>query len=371
MLPKPGVTRNPVFEAGYDIVRDENGIGLRQEIQLGPNDRPDRPWELKLRFEPPEKSIRAFKKEPVDWKTNCRNFGNEVLQFRYDPFADTFYLATDWNQSQEEDKELTLTSGQRLGVRNESKDDKPRISLASLDGRQLTPAPALTWLELNESEDRSLLVQDFSLLRQGPGRSNVHTILFPEIQKVLEDRTLVGRNAKLSMKLFWLERLQKDAWTLVDVSRIDDEGASIQIGGTSLKVQETKPVRIDDSLTRDEFREFDFEISRRNLPSKKFSITLAISSPSGQPLDRWLVQLLDREGNEPHRTCRRKINRTYGLRESAKGANKLLKLTHEFILDSEAFKEGAVLGIANLDEIKKAYKDLPTVEFPDAFNALD
>lgn len=371
VLPKPGVTRNPVFEAGYDIVRDENGIGLRQEIQLGPNDRPDRPWELKLRFEPPEKSIRAFKKEPVDWKTNCRNFGNEVLQFRYDPFADTFYLATDWNQSQEEDKELTLTSGQRLGVRNESKDDKPRISLASLDGRQLTPAPALTWLELNESEDRSLLVQDFSLLRQGPGRSNVHTILFPEIQKVLEDRTLVGRNAKLSMKLFWLERLQKDAWTLVDVSRIDDEGASIQIGGTSLKVQETKPVRIDDSLTRDEFREFDFEISRRNLPSKKFSITLAISSPSGQPLDRWLVQLLDREGNEPHRTCRRKINRTYGLRESAKGANKLLKLTHEFILDSEAFKEGAVLGIANLDEIKKAYKDLPTVEFPDAFNALD
>ena len=173
------------------------------------------------------------------------------------------------------------------------------------------------------------------------------------------------------MNLFWLERLRKDVWTYIDVSKIDEEEAIVRIGSASPKVKEREFVKIDDSLTGDEFSEFDFAISRQNLSSDKFSIKLTISSPSNKPLDRWLVQLLDKTGREPHRTCRRKTNRIYGLKESVDGTNKLLEITHEFVVDREAFKEGAILGIANLDEIKKTYSSLPAVEFSSVFSAMD
>lgn len=369
ILPRPKVLRTPQFGKEVFTEQDKEGIGLKQTIQLGPDDRPEN-WELLLKFEP-EASIRAFQKSPVDWKASSRNFGNEVLSFRYDPLNESFFLVTDWGETREDDKQIKVHNGLEIGVRDNSAKDKPVISVASLDGRELTPAPALVWLELTGPRGSNFIVQDFFLQRQGPGRSNVNSILFPEIQPILENRTLVQRESQLDMKFAWIDRFKPNAWTMIDISKIDTEAPFLRIGNTTQKIKERESLRINDSLIGDEFRDYDFSISRTNLSPDQFSLKLSIQSKAGKKLDRWLVQLLNKEGNEPHRTCRRVSNRSYGVGESVSGFEELQTITHEFLLDREAFSEGATLGIANLDEINKAYPELPNVTFPKSLKALD
>jgi len=359
VLPKYKLSRSPEFTdvRSWDV--EDVGTGIQQSIQLGPEDRPKQPWQLSLGFRPPDQSIAAFAKAPVEWSTTCKNFGNEVLEFRYNPVGRNFSLFTEW-KSKISDRTLSLASG-KLGVRNKSKKDRPRLQLASLNSTQMTPAPALIWLKLQDQEGRSILVQDFFL--PGQTLSNVHEVLFPEIEKVLQNRTLVPRDSKLDMTVHWMDRIRRgSAWTRIDLSQIDLNG---RIGSKKEPVREKRALDFGDLLAGDEFKGYKFSVLRESLGSKKFSIKINVKSPDGKPLDVWLIQLLDKDGNEPHRTCRRETFRSYRVTESIGGRKQVEEITHEFVVNREDFETGATLGIAHIDEIK----DLPSVEFKGSFEA--
>jgi hypothetical protein len=377
VLPRPQVTRNPRFEdESYPEIKDKKRADLKQIIQLGSEDRPKN-WELLLQFEP-DTSIRAFKKAPVAWEAKCQNFGNEVLEFRYDPLLRKFFLFTEAWKPDADDKEFVLANGQELQIRDRSENgDKPKVFVTSKDGMQLTPTPALTWLELADQQGKSrFLVQDFDLRRQQS--SNVHPISFPEIQRILENRSLVRADANLDMKLVWMELFRKDAWAMVDVSQIDDEQSIVKNeNGAQIAAREGFSVKLDGLLPKNgEFAKFDFGLWIKNTSARnstlrdEFTIKLEIQSPKGKPLDQWLVQLLAANGEELHRTCRRETKRVYGL----DGTSGLVKMTHEFVVSRKEFNPtggGAILGIAHIDDIQSRDKQLPTVTFPKKFQAME
>ena len=121
---------------------------------------------------------------------------------------------------------------------------------------------------------------------------------------------------------------------------------------------------------RKPFGDFDFAVRYENLSTEDFSVKIRVQRPkgykeTGKSLDRWLVQLLNSDGTERHRHCRQKSNRSYQLENDGNGNERLVAVIHEFVVSREQLQEhGALIGLANLDDIARKYKNLPTVSFP-------
>jgi len=366
VLPQPFVDRAPPFP--NNIKPNESNSQLLRDIQLGPDDRPSN-WHLGLEFRT-SSSIDIFNKENVKWKTARPSHGNESLRFEYNPVRGTFDLVTEWKKKADEDKSLQV-AGQQLWINgNLIGGDKPFFLVASKQPKELTPAPAITWLELVDPHRQRLLVQDFALGEQS--LSNVHPVEFPEIESILGNKTLVTQGNSLDLNLAWMDSFPADLWTKLDVGSIDNSSIVKNENGMSQKIKSERYVSIEKLLSshRKPFGDFDFAVRYENLSTEDFSVKIRVQRPkgykeTGKSLDRWLVQLLNSDGTERHRHCRQKSNRSYQLENDGNGNERLVAVIHEFVVSREQLQEhGASIGLANLDDIARKYKNLPTVSFP-------
>lgn len=366
VLPQPFVDRAPPFP--NDLRPNESSSQLLRDIQLGPEDRPQ-DWHLGLKFQT-SSPIDIFNKENVKWTTDRRSYGNEFLQFEYNPVRGTFDLETQWKETP--DQQFLEVDGQQLRVDpNLIGGDTPSFLIGSKDDKRLTPAPVLSWLELIDTGGASLLVQDFAVKPQG--QSNVHPVEFPELEPLLSDDDLVTRGESLDVNFVWMNSFPTDLWAKIDVGGIDRSSVVTNVNGLSEKIAPERFVSVKDLLSADRkpFRDFDFSIYYENLATDQFVIKVRIErpadskEPSGKSLDRWLVQLLSADGTELHRHCRLSSKRNYVLADDGDGIKQLVEVIHEFTIARDKFADhGAWIGLANLDDMEIKYKGFPKIVLP-------
>ena len=154
VLPRPVVERTPAFVSSQDLSTKSAGADMIRIIQLGPNDQP-KSWQLGMQFRT-DSAIKIFNKTDKQWSTDQQTYGNELLDFVYNPVLGTFELVTAWEQK--EGSKSFLVGSQRLLIHSDPpRIDKPSFLVASSDSQLLTPSPAMVWAVLSQAEGRTAI----------------------------------------------------------------------------------------------------------------------------------------------------------------------------------------------------------------------
>ena len=366
VLPQSIVTRVPQFNDP-----PTKSVGSDISWDLGPDDHPT-PWKLGIQYRSNNKKITIFNKTETQWSTDQQTYGNEVLDFVYNPVLGTFKLVTAWEQ---EGSESFLVGSQRLLIDSASvRTDKPSFLVASSDSQLLTPAPAMVWAVLSQAEQgRQLLLQDFNLKKQT--RSNVHRIEFPEVEEVWRNEAIFKNGSPIDLTLHWLDRFPADYWSKLNLADISDELITNENGVEVKLSARQNPVPLSGLFQMDAapFKGYDFKLQYKNVDGRSFQLTISIMlAPDAvdlkaKDLDRWMVQVLSSDGTKLHRSSRFKSKRHYILESQKAGGQKLVAIEHELTINREALDKIGYLGIANLDKVEAGTAKISKVPFPNWF----
>lgn len=369
VLPRPVVERTPPFGSLQDLPTEQPGTDMIRVVQLGPEDRP-KSWQLGMRFQT-DSRIKIFNKTDRQWTTNQQTYGNERLDFVYNPVRGSFKLVTDWEQK-DDSKEFAVGSQQLLIHSSPTRIDKPSFLVASTESQSLTPAPAMIWAVLSQKDQRKqMLLQDFNLENQT--RSNVHRIEFPEVEEVWRDEAIFKQGLPIDLTLHWLDRFPADYWSKLNLADVSDQLVIANENGVQVKLEQDRFVSLAKLFRMDTvpFKGFDFKLQYKNLDDGNFKLITRISFPEEadnlqvKDLDRWMVQVLSSDGTTLHRGCRLESKRHYILKSQSAGGQKLAEIEHELSVDREVLKRtGGHLGFANLDEVEAGNANITLVPFP-------
>ena len=364
VLPVPVVQRTPPFLSSHDLSVDTADV----VIQLGPNDHPES-WQLGMQFRA-NSEIKIFNKSEKQWATDRQPYGNELLDFTYNPILGTFKLVTAWEQK--EGSKSFLVGSQELLIHSDPpRIDKPSFLVASSDSQLLTPAPAMVWAVLSQAEQgRQLLLQDFNLKDQT--RSNVSRIEFPEVEDAWRNEAIFDKGIPIDLTLHWLERFPADYWSKLNLADISDQLLITNENGVQVKLEQERFISLTKLFQMDAtpFKGYDFKLQYENVDgdirlTTRVSFTGDADDLKAKDLDRWMVQVLSLDGTQLHRSCRLKSKRNYILESQDAGGQKLVHIEHELLIDREDLKRtGGHLGFANLDEVEAGTAKISRVPFP-------
>ena len=370
VLPRPVVERTPAFypSSAPNVALKGAEPGVIRSVQLGPTDQP-KSWHLSMLFRTTNPKIKVFNKNDKQWQTDRQTYGNERLDFDYDPFAETFKLVTAW-EPKDSSKDFLVGSQKLLVHSDPSRPDKPSFLVASDDSQLLTPSPAMAWAVLSQAEQgRQLLLQDFNLKQQT--RSNVHRIEFPKVEDLWEQAAIFQNGTLKDLTLHWLDRFPADFWSKLNLTDVGDKLITNE-NGVQIELLQGRFVTLEKLFQMDAapFKGFDFQLKYENL-GNKFLLTTRISFVeeadrlTAKDLDRWLVQVLSQDGTKLHRSCRLGSQRHYVLESQDTGGQRLVAIEHELLIDREELKRtGGQLGLANLDEVEASTAQISKVPFP-------
>jgi hypothetical protein len=337
-------------------------------VQLGPNDQP-KSWQLGMQFRTDSK-IKIFNKKDKQWATDQQTYGNELLDFEYNPVRETFKLVTDWEEKSD-DQEFLVGSQQLLIHADPTRIDKPSFLVASSDSQLLTPTPAMVWAVLSQAEQsKQLLLQDFNLMDQT--RSNVHRFEFPEVEGVWRNTAMFENGKPIDLTLHWLDRFPADYWSKLSLNNVAGKLLISNENGVQVQLEQNRFVSLAELFQMDAapFKGFDFKLQYKNVDGNfqlttRISLTKDAADLKAKDLDRWMVQMLSLDGTKLHRSCRLKSQRHYILKSQDAGGQRLVEIEHELSVDREDLKRtGGHLGIANLDEVEAGTAKISRVLFP-------
>ena len=369
VLPRPVVERTPPFVSSQDLSTKSPGADMIRVVQLGPNDQP-KSWQLGMQFRTDSK-IKIFNKQDKQWSTDQQTYGNELLDFIYNPVLSTFQLVTAWEQK--EGSKSFLVGSQRLLIHSDPpRIDLPSFLIASSDSQLLTPAPAMVWAVLSQTgQEQQLLLQDFNLKDQT--RSNVHRVEFPEVEEVWRNEAILKNGLPIDLTLHWLDRFPADFWSKLNLTDISDRLLITNENGVEVKLGQDTFVSVTELFQMDAapYKGYDFKLQYINLDNGNIQLTTRVSFAKDavdlkpKDLDRWMVQVLSLDGTQLHRSCRLQSQRHYTLKSQEAGGQKLVHIDHELTIDREALQRtGGQLGFVNLDEVEAGTAKISRVTFP-------
>lgn len=344
---------------GKDLNRDgqlsDQELKIMQSFSLAAQERPD-VWSVGVQFNQQAKdnAARSFSRTPTAWRSKTKVAGNEKLEFEFNPLLSSLELTTDSGFLA--DPQTIEMGATRLAVGslgNSSR--KPGFQLATMSKKELTPAPALAFLTLvprsaGNDDSQALLIQDYNLKQQT--RSNVHPIEFPLIRD--EVREARFQRQPLVQNLHLISAFTPQFWTRIEFNLADD----MQIRNEQRQLKKIKQgeyIDIKDLLPAElPFQKYSFQLKRDNQPDVVRYTTYISGKDANVPLDRWLVQVLNEQG-EIDRRINQRTRRTYVFQPDAQGNKRLIGIEHHFsIIKSEIKDSVASFGFANIDHLEDA-----------------
>lgn len=356
-------------EKGIDLDRDgqksDEEQRIMQAILLGADERPA-PWSVGVKFTQTaqDNAAKSFSQTPSAWRSETRVAGNEKLEFEFNPLLSTFDLTTDAS-SLAETKQVQFGSLPLLVGRASNSRKQPGFQLASSDTTLLTPAPVMAFLTMEQSDDSTnlVLVQDFNLKRQT--RSNVHPLEFPEFKVELREASF-QRNP-VDMNLHLIPKFTPQFWTKLYFNREDPMKVQNDQQQSQL-IKQGVYVGINELFPREApFNKYEIQIRRDN-QQDLVQYSIRISAPDGgAPIDRWLVQVLDGDGNIDE-TVNEGTRRTYVFQKDRSGSKNLMAIEHHFSIIKTELKDNprASFGFANIENLENV--DISRLKYQEFFN---
>ncbi|MFK7767205.1 MAG: hypothetical protein AB8B55_08280 [Mariniblastus sp.] len=349
-----------------DAGKSEAEQGTMAVIGLSSNDRPEK-WSAGVKFRQREmgRAAESFAKPPSKWNSNARIEGNELLEFQYDPFSPSFELSTGIIQQPKEVEVSTPSGGMALLVgETKQRNRKPEFEVRAKDGNKLTPAVAMAFVTFSQSGNPkdTVLLQDINFKQQI--RSNVHPLEFGEFQNAHRRATFDSRKP-VDMRLHLVRSFPAQFWSKV---MFDDEDVwSMTSANRKQNINRRDYVSLANYLPKSRpFSDYKISVRRDNNQTETADYWVKIESVDKDvPLDRWLIQVLNEDG-EIERGINQQSRRRYVFRELSDGTRELAYIQHRFrIVKNELTGSKAFFGFAHLDEVEK---DAAKVDYQNHFD---
>ena len=354
-------------EDGFDLNRDkqlsDEEKRIMQAITLGADDHPEA-WSVGIKFaqNARDNTAKAFAQAPSAWRSETRVAGNEKLEFEYNPLLSTFDLTTD-TRLLVDAQEVEFGSQALLIGTASNITSKPGFQLASKARNQLTPAPAMAFLTMEQSSDKNnlVLLQDFNLNPQT--RSNVHPLEFLAFKDELREASFPQKS--VDMQLHLIPEFTPQFWTKIYFN-LANQLTVENDQQRDLTIKEGVYVGINDLFPRSlPFNKYEIQLERKN-EGDFFIYSIRISAlEDSQAIDRWLVQVLD-PGGEIDRSINENTRRTYIFKKDSTGAKTLQAIEHHFYIKKSKLKESRVaFGFAHLDHFDNV--SVSKIKYPKHF----